>query len=213
MKKILSLAISVGVLCFMARAQDKKDSSVKKTAASICNCLEKNHMENAGSQAEMQQIFLQCMLDSAASVMGDVILNSESGDYKQAGEEFAQKIAMELVNSGCKPFMQMSMKLAQGGTLGEVGKEDVAVKSSDGVVTKIEEKDFLYVTVKTTAGREITLIYLDYIDGSDDWVKDAQNKLKNKKVTVKWTEEEVYQPKIKDFSNVKMLKDLKIFKE
>jgi hypothetical protein len=109
--------------------------------------------------------------------------------------------------------MQMSLKLAQGGTLGEVGKEDAAVKSSDGVVTKIEEKDFLYITVKTTAGREITLIYLDYIDGSDDWVKDAQNKLKNKKVTVKWTEEEVYQPKIKDFSNVKMLKELRIYKQ
>src|SRR5262249_7027280 len=113
-----------------------------------------------------------------------------------------------------KPFMQMSLKLAQGGNLGSMGKEEtITVRSSDGVVTKVEEKDFLYITVKTTAGREITLIYLDYIDGSDDWVKDAQNKLKDKKVTVKWTEEEVYQPKIKDFTIVKMLKDLKIYKQ
>src|SRR5689334_8697881 len=164
MKKILVPTISI-LICFVVKAQDKKDSSVKKTAASICNCLEKNHMENAKDQSEMQQIFLQCMLDSAASVMGDVILNSQSGDYKEAGEEFAQKIAMELVNSGCKPFMQMSLKLAQGGGLGEL-KEDVSLKSSDGIVTKVEEKDFLYITVKTSAGREITLIYLDYVDGS-----------------------------------------------
>ena len=170
-------------------------------------------MENAQDQIEMQQIFLQCMLDSAASVMGDVILNSESGDYKQAGEEFAQKIAIELVNSGCKPFMQMSLKLAQGGNLAELNKEDASLKSSDGVVTKVEEKDFLYITIKTSAGREITLIYLDYVDGSDEWVKDAQNKLKDKKVTIKWTEEEVYQPKIKDFTNVKMLKELRIYKQ
>jgi len=212
MKKILGLTISV-LICMVVKAQDKKDSSVKKTAASICNCLEKNHMESAKDQSEMQQIFLQCMLDSAASVMGDALLNSENGDYKQAGEEFAQKIAIELVNSGCKPFMQMSLKLAQGGSLGELNKEDVSLKSSDGIVTKVEEKDFLYITIKTSAGREITLIYLDYIDGSDDWVKDAQNKLKDKKVTVKWTEEEVYQPKIKDFTNVKMLKDLRIYKQ
>ena len=212
MKKILGLTITV-LICLVVKAQDKKDSSVKKTAASICNCLEKNHMESAKDQSEMQQIFLQCMLDSAASVMGDALLNSENGDYKQAGEEFAQKIAIELVNSGCKPFMQMSLKLAQGGSLGELNKEDVSLKSSDGIVTKVEEKDFLYITIKTSAGREITLIYLDYIDGSDDWVKDAQNKLKDKKVTVKWTEEEVYQPKIKDFTNVKMLKDLRIYKQ
>jgi hypothetical protein len=211
MKKILSLAACL-VVCFVVKAQDKKDSSIKKTAVSICNCLEKNHMEKAGSQTEMQQVFLQCMLDSAASVMGDVILNSENGDYKQAGEEFAQKIALELVKSGCKPFMQMSLKLAQGNPA-EGGKEDVAMKSSDGVVSKVEEKDFLYITVKTTAGREIILIYLDYVDGSDDWVKDAQNKLKDKRVTVKWTEQEVYQPKIKDFANVKMLKELRIFKD
>src|SRR3954466_10034044 len=126
MKKILGLTISV-VVWFGVNAQDKKDSSIKKTAASICNCLEKNHMENAGSQMEMQQIFLQCMLDSASSVMGDVILNSDSGNYKEAGEEFAQKIAMELVNSNCKPFMQMSLKLAEGNNLGEVGKEDASV--------------------------------------------------------------------------------------
>ncbi len=211
MKKTLSFALFF-IVCFAVKAQDKKDSSIKKTAASICNCLEKNHMEKAGSQTEMQQIFLQCMLDSAASVMGDVILNSENGNYKEAGEEFAQKIALELVNSGCKPFMQMSLKMAQGNP-GEISKEDASAKSSDGIVTKVEEKDFLYITVKTAAGREITLIYLDYVDGSDEWVKDAQNKLKDKKVTVKWTEEEVYQPKIKDFSNVKMLKELRIFKE
>ena len=57
--------------------------------------------------------------------------------------------------------MQMSMKLAQssgGITFGnnENSKEEESLKSADGVVTKVEEKDFLYITVKTTAGREIT---------------------------------------------------------
>jgi len=90
--------------------------------------------------------------------------------------------------------------------------KEESLKSADGVVTKVEEKDFLYITVKTTAGREITLIYLDYVDNSDDWVKDAPTKLKDKKVTVQWVEEEVYQPKLKDFSNVKKLRELRIMK-
>ena len=203
-------------MCFTVGAQDKKDTSIKKAAVSICNCLEKNHVQDAKDQAAMQAIFFQCMIDSASGIMGDLVMNSENGDYQQAGEEFGQKIAMELVKSGCKPFMQMSMKLAQGGQNLSMEnndtKQEESLKSADGVVTKVEEKDFLYITVKTTAGREITLIYLDYVDNSDDWVKDAPTKLKDKKVTVQWVEEEVYQPKLKDFSNVKKLRELRIMK-
>jgi hypothetical protein len=99
--------------------------------------------------------------------------------------------------------------------MGDLGnnKGEESVKSADGVVTKVDEKDFLYITVKTTAGREMTLIYLDYVDNSDDWVKNAATKLKDKKVTVQWVEKEVYNPKLKDFTNVKELKELRIKKE
>jgi hypothetical protein len=67
--------------------------------------------------------------------------------------------------------------------------------------------------VKTSAGRDITMIYLDYVDNSDDWVKNAAVKLKDKKVTAQYVEKEVYMPKIKDFSDVKMLKELRIKKD
>jgi len=218
MKKIFNIIFCIAIT-FTVHAQTDKDSSIKKAAVSICNCLEKNHIEDAKDQAEMQSIFLQCMLDSASFVMGDILSNAENGDYAKAGEEFGQKIAMELVKSGCKPFIQMSMKLSQSGgnlSFGNLGeendKEESSVKTVDGLVTKVEEKDFLYITVKPATGREITLIYLDYIDNSDDWVKDAPTKLKDKNVTVQYVEEEVYQPKLKDFGNVKKLKDLKIKK-
>ena len=109
------------------------------------------------------------------------------------------------------------MKLAQGSggiALGNnENKEEESLKSADGVVTKVDERDFLYITVKTTAGREITLIYLDYVDNSDDWVKNAATKLKDKKVTVQYVEKEVYNPKLKDFSDVKELKELRIKKD
>ena len=216
MKKLFSL-ITFLVVCVAVKAQNDKDTSVKKVAVSICNCLEKNHVENAKDQAEMQSIFLQCMLDSAASVMGELATNANNGDLQEASQEFAQKVALELVKMNCKPFMQMSMKLAQGSggiaLRNNENKEEESLKSADGVVTKVDERDFLYITVKTTAGREITLIYLDYVDNSDDWVKNAATKLKDKKVTVQYVEKEVYNPKLKDFSDVKELKELRIKKD
>lgn len=198
----------------LAQAQTKnsKDTSIKKVAASICNCLEKNHVEKANTEEEMQQVFLQCIFDSASSVIGDV-LTSGDGDAKQNGEEFGQKIALELMNSGCQPFIQMSVKLAKG-NLGTDEEADAkpALKSVDGVITKVEEKDFLYITVKQSTGREMILIYMDYVDGSDGWIKDAGAKLTNKTVSVSYAESEIYQPKIKDFANLKVLKRLEITK-
>lgn len=210
MKRTLFILAALVSFCLSSNAQNSKDTSIKKVAASICNCLEKNHVEKAGTEEEMQQIFLQCIFDSASSVIGDVLTSSD-GDMKQNSEEFGQKIALELMNSGCQPFIQMSVKLAKG-SMGADDETDAkpALKSVDGVITKVEEKDFLYITIKQSTGREIMLIYMDYVDGSDGWIKDAAVKLANKSVSASYTESEIYQPKIKDFANLKVLKKLEI---
>ena len=73
----------------------------------------------------------------------------------------------------------------------------------------MEERDFTYITVKTTAGRELSFMYYEYVPGSDNWIKNAAS-LKNKTVSLSYTETEVYQPKFKQFMNVKEIKTLTI---
>ena len=94
-----------------------------------------------------------------------------------------------------------------GGVTVETEKPAV-MQTAEGTVTKIEERDFTYITIKTTAGRELTFIYYSYVSDSDEWIKDAMNKLKNKHVSVSYIETEVYQPKFKEFMNVRELKSL-----
>ena len=115
MKRIVLIVSSLTFFFLSAAAQDNKnkDTSIKKAALSICNCLEKNHIEKAATEEEMQQVFLQCIFDSASSVIGDVLLTGGDGDMKENGEEFGQKIALELMNTGCQPFIKMSLKLAK----------------------------------------------------------------------------------------------------
>ena len=84
------------------------------------------------------------------------------------------------------------------------------VESTDGTVIKVEERDFTYITLKTAAGRELNFIYYSYVPGSDEWIKDPTTKLKNKNVTLSYVESEVYQPKFKQFMNVKQIKTLTI---
>lgn len=203
--------VILGLICFhtVTIAQDQKDTSIRKAAVSICNCLEKMHLEKAETEAEMQEVFLQCILDSASGIMGEALL-AEGGDMEENGEAFGEKIALELMNMGCAPFIQMSLKLAKD-NLGEEG-EKPELKSAEGVVVKTEERDFLYITVKTTAGRELTFVYMDFVDGSDGWLKEADTKLKNKNVKVQYLEMEVYQPRLKDFANIRSLKTLEFVK-
>ena len=47
------------------------------------------------------------------------------------------------------------------------------------------------------------LIYMDYVDGSDGWIKDAAAKLTNKTVSVSYEESEIYQPKLKTLQILK----------
>jgi hypothetical protein len=119
---------------------------------------------------------------------------------------------MEMLKTGCPAFTKIAASMAeqQGSGLTVETEKPAVLQTADGVVTKVEEKDFTYITVKTTAGRELTFIYYSYVPGSDGWIKDAANKLKNKNVAVTYAESEVYQPKFKEFMNVRELKSLTI---
>ena len=108
-----------------------------------------------------------------------------------------------MMGSGGNDTMQMEMPM-------QMPSKVETAQSIQGVVTKVEERDFTYITIKTTAGRELTFIYYGYVPGSDDWIKDAATKLKNKNVAISYVESEVYQPKFKQFMNVKEIKTLTI---
>jgi len=203
MKRIVTCIICAVVFSTTLKAQDTKDTSMHKVATAICGCLSKADIDKAKTQADLQQIFLKCMMDSAASTLTGVMADGTT----EEGEELGKKIAMEMMNSGCPAFIKLSMKLAGGNAADDQG--DVAeLKSTEGTIVKVEEKDFLYLTVKNASGKLVTVIFLSDVDGSADWMKEPTAKLLNKKVTVQWTEEEVYQPKLKDFANIKELKGL-----
>jgi hypothetical protein len=138
-------------------------------------------------------------------------------DYETAGQEIGTELVMAMMKNNCAAFTKIAGALAANGgngfemTLpGETETETANAQSTDGTVIKVEERDFTYITVKTTAGRELTFIYYEYVPGSDDWIKDAVTKLKNKKIALSYIETEVYQPKFKQFMNVREIKTLTI---
>ncbi len=213
MKKIL-FALMVMSIAFKAESQD---TSLNKAATSVCDCLTKSKIDEHSTQDQMQQAFLSCIFTSAPDLITKIVSSGE--DYQKAGEEIGTQLAMQMMKNGCPAFTKIAASMAMSGGDSSVDMSgssvDISAKpqvaeSIDGLVTKVEERDFTYITIKTTAGRELDFIYYNYVPGSDEWIKDAANKLKNKNVSLSYVESEVYQPKFKQFMNVKEIKTLTI---
>jgi hypothetical protein len=213
MKKIFFLLFAL--YCYVAataQTTEKPDTSLHATAIAVCDCLTKAKITDNSTEEQVQQAFLSCIFSSAPDFVSKIM--SSGDDVNKASEELGTQLAMEMLKNGCPAFAKIAGSLAMGGggdlNLDESSKPDVETQSIEGIVTKIEERDFTYITIKTTAGRELLFIYYGYVPGSDEWIKDAATKLKNKTVNVSYTETEVYQPKFKQFMNVKEIKTLSI---
>ena len=214
MKKI-SIYILATCLFFTAKTNAQTDTLMQKSAVAVCDCLSKSKIDNNSTPEQLQQIFLGCIFSSAPDLVTKIIANGQ--DNQQASEQLATNLALEMVKNGCPAFQKIAAAMMGGGNdtmqmempMTMPSKVETA-QSIDGTVVNVEEKDFTYITIKTTAGRELTFLYYEYVPGSDDWIKDAATKLKNKNVSVSYVETEVYQPKFKQFMNVKEIKTLSI---
>lgn len=208
---LFSLCATLFFIAAKSQTTDS-DTSMHTAAVAVCDCLGKANLPEKSSQADIQQAFLTCVLSSAPQLLTEV---AASGDM-EAGQEIAMKLGMEMLKINCPAFTKIAGAMAMNGGGNMNGMqmnpqtEMKMAATADGIVTKIEEKDFTYITVKTTAGRELNFIYYGYVPGSDDWIKDPATKLKNKNVSLSYIESEVYQPKFKQFMNVKEIKTLTI---
>ena len=213
MKKIISSLFALTLFLVATAQSDKPDTSMHATAIAVCDCLTKANITDKSTEEQMQQAFLNCIFTSAPDLITKIASSGE--DYATAGQEIATKLAMEMLKNNCAAFTKIAGSMAMNGgsdfqmTMPSQVQTET-VESTDGLVTKVEERDFTYITLKNTAGRELTFIYYSYVPGSDDWIKDAVTKLKNKNVSISYVESEVYQPKYKQFMNVKEIKTLTI---
>jgi len=180
------------------------DSTDRKVANAICDCLNKHNVDSIQNSKDAETIFATCMLENSSGALGKLL---EGGDMEKAGEEWGRKIAMDLFAVGCQSFIQISMKIASSGEE-KTTSVKASAKTLQGTIINVEEKELLYLTLRSSTNREYKLVYLSYIPGSDEWIKNPSS-LKGKKVTIDYVETEIYQPKLKEYVDMKQVKMLK----
>ncbi len=189
MKKLL-LAISLFGL--QANAQDIYD----KMAVETCECihLKKLDMDKV-SASELKMSMGVCILQSYSLHSSEIKLDIGNDE---ATEKLGEDIGMKMI-SHCPDFI-----IALGSKTDEKSQETYA--SVSGTLTEIKTEQFVSITVKDDKSRVFNFLLLDYFDTAALF---TENQLKkNDKVTVSYTETELYDPKSKEFRYYKIITGL-----
>ena len=124
-----------------------------------------------------------------------------SFDDEQSLENLGVEVALKMMTH-CSDFM---MKLAGGYAADEFekAKEDITLV---GKIVNIHESQFSIVELRDTDDRIQKLLWLEYFEGSN--LLEDLNKLKKKRLKVTYIEKEMYDPKIGEYRNFKVIKKI-----
>lgn len=203
MRKLILSAILLAAGTFTLSAQDYIDIIAEKS----CTCL--TQIDTTASQDEINTQLGLCMIQASTPFEKDLKKKAHI-DLNQldneAGEQLGQLIAPKMLLK-CPTLM---MRLIHA-TTKEKDKtaESPKVSTCTGKITDIQSGQFVSITVKSAEGPDQKLYWFEYFKGSE-LLKDGVAGIKNKTVEVTYTEDEFYNPAIKDYMKYKIITGLAI---
>jgi len=200
----LSLFSLAALLAITLSVQAQSDEVYKTIAKETCECIgKKNYDYNTTSKAEIQAALGLCMLESAK-------LNKLELDMSnlEAITKLGEKVGLQMAPicpEVFKAFMDDAVQDIE--TDESVEEDETEYFTVAGKIKSVEEKDFIYVTLKEASGKEHRFAWLYYFEGSDEF-KDNPKSMVGKDVTITYILLEVFQPKSKVYYNLNILSGL-----
>jgi hypothetical protein len=197
MKKIILAAVAL-----IGSASYGQDI-VQTIATETCSCIKDKKMDLekvAGGQLESE--FAGCFFNSYNTHLAEIekVEKVDFGDEEQMGK-FGEKVAMKML--GICPDVILAMGRADEGTSASAVP---MVQVVEGEVVDIKTTDFVTIVVKDKNGRMHNLMLLNYFESSSLF---TDNQIKKKdKVSVSYSEIDMYDPKAKEFRYYKVISGL-----
>lgn len=183
MKKLL-LSIVLTIPLFATAQEDYKG-----IAQETCECIQKKDLANA-SKKSIEVALGLCMFEVIQSRKIEVDMSDG-----EAMRKFGEKVGMQMAPICPDIFTRLTEE-----------SEDTAPEneSISGVIKSIEEKEFLFVTLKDPNNKEVRLVWLRHVEGADEFLNDYK-KLIGKKVTLTYQNIELFNAKAKGYFGYKEL--------
>lgn len=183
MKK--SLLLILLLLPLLVWAQE----DYKGIAQETCECIQKKDLSSATKKSIEVALGL-CMFEVIQA--RNIEVDMSDGD---AMRKFGEKVGMQMAPICPDIFVKLS---------DESEKTAPANESVTGTIKSIEEKEFLFVTVKDQSNKEVRIVWLRHVEGADEFLTDYK-KLIGKKVTLTYQNLELFNAKAKGYFGYKEL--------
>jgi hypothetical protein len=174
----------------------------QKLSADFCLELEKLKLSDEFSEQNMQKIGLAMIPvitkyeKEIKKELGNDLETQE--DYKKVGELIGQDAALT-----CPKFRKMTQNMLEN----QIEAKD-ATETLEGTFVGVDNSGMIVLLrVKEASGREQKIWWMEYFEGSDALIKTPEL-MKNKKVSITYTEREIYDQKNKDYVKVKVVTKL-----
>lgn len=167
------------IISFVSHAQE----DYKKLAQQTCDCVSKKDLTNATKKSIEMSLGL-CLLEVIQQNNIDIQITDAP-----AMRSFGEKVGIQMAPI-CPSVFSI---LAE-----EESTTKIQTMTAIGKIKSIDDKNFLFVTLKEKEGKEIQFVWLRYFNGSDEFVSDPK-KLVGKQVTIEYQNTECYLPKAKGY--------------
>lgn len=210
MKRILILPLFLFSINLLL-AQDY----LNEVAKEVCECVSK--IEDGTNPRDIEMKFGLCMITSAKPYQKKIkkdfkidLDNLNANDGAELGKVIGVKVAAQCPDV----FMKMYNKIHEAEDMPpppllQPGELAQASETISGVVTKIEDGNFIVFSLKDDKGKVIKLYWMDFISSDMDLVTDYANLLE-KSVEVSYTRHDYFDPKIKEYRQYFVITELKL---
>ena len=201
MYKTIVLFFTGFLLIATQRSFAQKDSTLsQKITNKFCEEFsKKNFTTYSESEAEIGLIILPIITKYSKEIEREWNLFSDNQkDFGKIAEKIGQNAA-----TGCPKFFQFVRN-----NLNEISATDgESFRSLTGILQRLEGQQFSCLVIKTKSGKEEKLWWFQFFEGSEELSQNLKSLLK-KNITVKYTEMEVYDLKLKEYRSIKVIKSL-----
>lgn len=203
------MLVGMVLAAITGQAQNSKDSLMKLVTQDVCNELSTKDLTGKNMdelQMEIGMSFMPVLMKHK-----DALEKELGGDVtdKASMEKLAQSIGMRLFTE-CPAFLKI-MSNIDPSTLEKPAKMSVVVGGATitGTLLKVVPGELTHLLVKDNSGKTVKIWWMDYFTGSDE-MADNPLKMVNKKVTVNYTEKEVYNVALKQYIKIKVATGIRL---
>ena len=205
MYKLFYVLFAISVFTPLQKSFAQKDSTLtKKITNDFCiEFSKKDFSKLKGFEMEIGLLVIPIIEKYSKEIKKEWDLDPENEeDYEKISEKIGREATV-----GCPKFLEFIKNNID--QINDVADDDDDTKSISGTFQRLEGQLFTALVIKTKAGKEEKLWWFQFFEGSAELAKGPAS-LAKKNLTIKYTEMEVYDAKLKEYRTIKVMKNLTV---